>query len=314
MTTMKAIVQKAYGGPEVLELIHVPIPQPSSDEILVRVHAAGVNPVDWKIREGYLKELLQVTFPLIPGWDVAGTVAGIGDNVKSVATGESVFACAAIPRNGTYAEYVLLKEDEVAIMPESLDFLEAAAVPLAALTAWQSLLGAAGLKAGQKVLIHAAAGGVGHYATQFAKWVGAHVVATASSRNHDFLRGIGAHETIDYTKKPFEKEAKGIDVVFDTIGGNTWERSLLVLKKGGCLVSILHPPPSQEEMTKFGIRGKFVFVQPSAKELGEISALIDSDHVKPHIEKVFPLAEAGKAQELSQSGHVRGKIVLQVVG
>jgi NADPH:quinone reductase-like Zn-dependent oxidoreductase len=201
--------------------------------------------------------------------------------------------------------------EEVALKPKSLDFTKAAAVPLAALTAWQGLFDVGGLKPGQKVLIHAAAGGVGSFAVQFAKWKGAHVIGTASGRNVQFVRELGADEVIDYTKTAFEEAVDNVDLVFDTMGGETQKRSWQVLKKGGILVSILGQPP-QKDADAWGVRQASFVVKPDAAELGQIADLIDSGDVKPVVETVLPLSDARKAQELSQTGHTRGKIVLEV--
>jgi NADPH:quinone reductase-like Zn-dependent oxidoreductase len=309
MQTMKAIRIHAYGGPEVLKYEDVPRPIPNEDDVLIKVLAAGVNPVDWKIRQGYMKDMF--TLPLIPGWDVAGIIEEKGKKVTNLKIGESVYARPAILRNGAYAEYIAVKASEVALKPESIDYIQAAAVPLAALTAWQSIFDLAHLRAGQKILIHAAAGGVGHYAVQFANWAGAHVIGTASVHNHEFLKSIGAHETIDYNTTAFEDVVHDADVVFETIGGEVWQRSWKVLKKGGIMVSTLRGPEAggMEALNKLCAH---VFVQPDATQLGEIAALIDNGQVRPEISQVFPLQEAAKAQIANQSGHTRGKIVLDL--
>ena len=206
----------------------------------------------------------------------------------------------------------MVRETEVALKPKSIDHVHAAAIPLAALTAWQSLFDSAGLSAGQKVLIHAAAGGVGSFAVQLAKWKGAYVIGTASNRNQDFVRKLGADETIDYQTTRFEDVVHDVDVVFDTIGGDTQKRSWKVLKKGGILVSIVGPP-SAEEAAAHGVRQASVFVQPSAAQLTELAKLVESGKLRPIVETVLPLSEARHAHELSQTGHTRGKIVLRVV-
>lgn len=312
METMNAVRIHTYGGPEVLVYEEVPRPQPGNNELLVRVEATAVNPVDWKIREGYLREMLPHMLPLIMGWDVSGVVEEIGPGVTRFRVGDEVFSRPDLMRDGTYAEYVVIREAEVAFKPGSVDHLHAAAVPLAGLTAWKSLIEAAGLEPGQRVLIHGAAGGVGSYAVQLAKWWGAHVIATASEYNHDYLRRLGASEVVDYRMARFEDVARDIDVVFDTIGGDTQERSWNVLKKGGILVSIVSPPP-QEKAAAHGVRQSFVFIQPDAAVLSELANLVDAGKLRPYVEAVLPLAEARRAQELSQRGHVRGKIVLKVV-
>lgn len=311
MDTMKAVRIHTYGGPEVLVYEEVPRPQPGHGEVLVRVEAAAVNPVDWKIREGYLREMLRHSLPLIMGWDVSGVVEETGPGVTRFRAGDEVFSRPDLLRDGTYAEYVVIRETEVAFKPGSVDHHHAAAIPLAGLTAWKSLIEAAGVVPGQRVLIHGAAGGVGSYAVQLAKWRGAHVTATASAPNHDYLRRLGADEVIDYRSVRFEEVTGHVDVVFDTIGGDTQERSWQVLKRGGILVSIISPPPP-EKAAVHGVRQAFVFIQPDAAALAELAKLVDAGKLRPYVEAVLPLAEARRAQELSQGGHVRGKIVLKV--
>ena len=311
MENMKAVRIHNYGGPEVLKFEDAPRPRASSGEVLIRVHAAAVNPVDWKIRAGYLKDRIAYVLPFIPGWDVSGVVEATGPEVMKFKKGDEVYARPDITRNGAYAEYIVVKATEVALKPRSIDHVHAAAIPLAALTAWQAIFDAAGLSAGQKILIHAAAGGVGGFAVQLAKWKGAHVIGTASARNQAFLRELGVDEPIDYEKAKFEDVVRDVDVVFDTIGGDTQQRSWKVLKKGGILVSIISQP-SEKEAAKHGVRLGYVFVQPNAAELAEIAKLVDSGKVKPVVETVLPLSEARRAQELSETGHTRGKIVLKV--
>jgi NADPH:quinone reductase-like Zn-dependent oxidoreductase len=308
---MKAVRMHTYGGPDVLKFEDVPLPQPGQKEVLIRVHAAAVNPVDWKIREGLVRHFASHTLPLIPGWDVSGVVAARGTEVTRLKEGDEVYSRPDIGRNGAYAEYIVVREAEVAPKPKSLDHVNAAAIPLAALTAWQALFDAAHLSAGQTVLIHAAAGGVGSFAVQLAKWKGARVIGTASERNHDFLRSLGVDETIDYTSKRFEEIAHDVDVVLDTISGETQKRSWKVLKKGGILVSIL-AQPSQEEAAAQGLRCAHTFVQPSVAQLGELANLADSGKLKTHLDAVLPLREAAQAQERNKTGHTRGKIVLSV--
>jgi NADPH:quinone reductase-like Zn-dependent oxidoreductase len=302
-----------YGGPEVLKLEEVACPRPAAGEVLVRVHAAGVNPVDWKVREGQLKDFLKHRLPLVPGWDFSGVVAAAGPGAGRFHKGDEVYSRPDLARDGAYAEYIVAKEAEVARKPKSLDHIQAAAVPLACLTAWQALFDAASLQRGQRVLIHAAAGGVGTFAVQLAKWKGAYVIGTASRRNHELLRHLGADELIDYQATPFEDAVGDVDVVLDTMAGEVQRRSWKVLKRGGILVSILGPP-SAEEAAAHGVRGKPVFVRPNAGQLAEIAALVDAGTLTVVVETILPLAEARRAQELSQAGHVRGKIVLRVTG
>jgi len=311
MENMKAVRIHQYGGPEVLIYEDAPRPAPGIGELLIKVHAAGVNPVDWKIRAGYLKDIRPYTFPLILGWDLSGVVEAMGPGTGKFKIGDEVYSRPDSSRNGAYAEYIAVKEAELALKPRSIDHIYAAAIPLACLTAWQSIFDTAGLGAGQKILIHAAAGGVGSFAVQLAKWKGAHVIGTASGRNQSFLRELGVDEPIDYEKMQFEDLFRDVDVVFDTMGGDTLKRSWKVLKKGGFLVSIAGMP-SAEEAAKFGVRQAHVWMSPNGAELAEIAGLVDSGKLKSVVETVLPLADARRAHELSQTGHTRGKIVLRV--
>jgi NADPH:quinone reductase-like Zn-dependent oxidoreductase len=286
-------------------------PDPATGEVLVRVHAAAVNPVDWKVRAGHLRGFLNYSLPLIPGWDLSGVVEATGAGVTDWKQGDAVYARPDLRRNGAYAEYIAVRASELGHKPRSIDHVQASAIPLACLTAWQALFDAGGLKAGQRVLIHAAAGGVGTFAVQLAKWKGAHVVGTASERNHAFLRELGADEVIDYTKTNFEEVVRDVDVVLDTLAGQTRDRSWNVLKKDGILVSILGQP-SPDDAAQRGVRAAGVFVEPNQAQLGEIAKLVDSGKLRPIIETVLPLAQAARAHEMNQTLHTRGKIVLQV--
>lgn len=309
---MKAVRIHAYGDAEVLIYEDAPLPKIGDRDLLIRVRAAAVNPVDWKIREGYLKGMLNHTLPLILGWDVSGIVEQVGARVSEFKVGDEVYSRPDINRDGAYAEYIAVKADEVALKPHSIDHVRAAAVPLASLTAWKSLFTAANLSAGQKVLIHAAAGGVGTYAVQLARWKGAEVIGTASAQNAELVRALGATEVIDYHTTRFEEAVREVDVVFDTVGGEVQERSWQVLKPGGVLVSIV-TPPSAEMAASHHCRGEYVFIQPDAATLTEIAGLIDGGQVKPIVETVLPLGEVRHAHHLSESGHTRGKIVFQVI-
>lgn len=313
MTTMKAMRLHAYGGPEVLAFEDAPRPQAGAGEVVVRVHAAGVNPLDWKVRAGHVKAWLQHKLPLIPGWDVSGVVEAVAPGETAVKVGDAVYGMLDFERDGAYAEYVAARALILALKPNSIDFTQGAAVPLASLTAWQSLFEVARLQSGQSVLVHGGAGGVGHFAVQFAKWKGARVIATASAANESFLRELGADEVIDYRSTKFEKAVQDVDVVLDTIGGDTQLRSWQVLRRGGILVATLGIS-SLEAARDRGVRGEGVLVHPDATQLSQIAVLIDEGMVKPAVAKVLPLAEASRAHELSQTGHVRGKIVLQVRG
>jgi NADPH:quinone reductase-like Zn-dependent oxidoreductase len=254
---------------------------------------------------------LNYSLPLIPGWDLSGVVEATGAGVTDWKQGDAVYARPDLRRNGAYAEYIAVRASELGHKPRSIDHVQASAIPLACLTAWQALFDAGGLKAGQRVLIHAAAGGVGTFAVQLAKWKGAHVVGTASERNHAFLRELGADEVIDYTKTNFEEVVRDVDVVLDTLAGQTRDRSWNVLKKDGILVSILGQP-SPDDAAQRGVRAAGVFVEPNQAQLGEIAKLVDSGKLRPIIETVLPLAQAARAHEMNQTLHTRGKIVLQV--
>ncbi len=308
---MKAVRIHQFGGVELLRYEDAPRPVPDAGEVLIHVHAAGVNPVDWKIREGRLQSRITHHLPLTLGWDVAGVIEQLGPGVTQFKAGDAVYARPDLARDGAYAEYIAARASEIALKPQTLDFIHAAAVPLSALTAWQSLFDAGNLQPGQRILIHAGAGGVGHYAVQFARWKGAHVITTASARNANFVRSLGADEVIDYTATRFEDAVRDADMVFDTVGGEIQTRSWKVLKKGGILVSIL-TLTVPEEAEQRGWRSAYVFVQPNAAQLAQIAELIDTGKVKPVVENVFPLHEAAKAHTLIQGAHTRGKIVLRV--
>ncbi|MGH9716890.1 MAG: NADP-dependent oxidoreductase [Candidatus Acidiferrales bacterium] len=311
MDTMKAIRIHEYGGPEALKYEDAPRPKPADGEVLIRVHATSVNPVDVAVRQGHFKERMKYKMPFIPGWDVSGVVKGVGPGVTRLKVGDEVYSRPDLSRDGAYAEYIAVRESEVALKPKSLDHTHAAAMPLTSLTAWQALFDSGHLSSGQTVLIHGAAGGVGHFAVQLAKVKGARVIATASKGNHDFLRSLGADEAIDYTTTKFEDVVHNVDVVLDTITGETQDRSWQVIKKGGVYVSILRPP-NQETAAAHGVHSAHVFVQPNVDELNEIARLVDAGKVKPHIEKVLPLPQAAAAQEAVATHHTRGKIVISV--
>lgn len=315
---MKAMVIEAFGGPERLKVADIPVPAAGDGEVLIALVCTSVNPVDWKVREGMLADMFPHAFPLIPGWDGAGTVSAVGRNAGRFKAGDKVFAYCRKPQIqfGTYCEYVAVHESAVALMPGNIGFAEAATIPLAGLTAWQSLFDAAKLSGGEKVLIHAGSGGVGSLAIQLARHAGATVYTTARSANHDYVTGLGADVAIDYTKENFvnalrRREPGGIDVVFDTIGGDVQRRSYKVLRKGGRLVSIISIP-DPEEARPHDARTAFVFVSPNGEQLREIADLIESGAVRPAAFEVMRLEDAAKAQELSRAGHVRGKIVLKI--
>jgi len=308
---MKAIRIHNYGGPDVLKYEDAPRPKPQAGEVLVRVHAAGVNPIDWKVREGEMKDFWPHKFPLILGWDLSGVVEELGRGVSRFKIGDEVYGLPDPTRKGAYADFIAARESEFSLKPKSLHHIRAGAVPLAALTAWQSLFDTGQLQPDQRVLIHAGSGGVGHFAVQLAKWKGAYFFATASTKNQDLLRKLGVDEPIDYTQQRFEDVARNIDIVLDTIGGDTQERSWSVLKKGGVLVSLVQPP-SEEKAEELGVRAALLGAQPNGAQLAEIAKIIDLGKVTPVINRILPLGEARRAHELSQSGHTHGKIVLWV--
>src|SRR6266446_5514401 len=308
-STMKAIVVQEYGGPEVLKYEDAPRPEPKENEALVRVIAAGVNPVDALIRTGKYAKFFGTTLPLIPGYDIAGIVEKTGAKITKLKAGDSIYAY--ILWGGGYAEYAVATEGEATAKPKSLNYIEAAAVPLAALTAWQSLIDTAKLSARQTVLIHGGSGGVGSMAIQIAKARGAKVIATASTSNQELLKQLGADVAIDYTKTKFEDVAKDVDVVLDSIGKDTLARSYGVVKKGGIIVSLV-ARPDPAELAKHGIRGEALSVDPNSDELSEIGKLIDEKKINVIVSQTFPLSEARKAQEQVATGHTRGKIVLKV--
>ncbi|MEH2041981.1 NADP-dependent oxidoreductase [Nostoc sp.] len=304
---MKAIVIKAYGNDDVLNYADVERPKPKADEVLVKVHVAGVNPVDWKIRNG-LGERLGLKLPIVLGGEIAGTIERIGDDVSGFKEGDAVYG---IIRSGGFAEYAIAKMGDIAAKPRSLDFENTAAIPLGALTAWQALFDLAQLSSGQRILIAGASGGVGSLAVQLAKSKGAYVIGTASGRNEDFVRNLGADEFVDYTKQNFEAVVKDVDVVFDAVGGDTFEKAFKTLKKGGFLVTSV-AFPSEEKAQEFGVKAVRVHCKPNVDQLAAISALVDEGRLKAHVATVLPLVEVKKAFQLSESGRTRGKIVLQI--
>lgn len=308
---MKAVYIERYGGRETLQFGELPMPELGPNDVLIRERAAAVNPVDWKIREGYLQKRRQYTFPLILGWDVAGVIEAIGEHVHHFRVGDEVFARPDINRNGTYAQYVAVDESLVAKKPKNITFEEAASIPLAGLTAWQSLREIAQVSPGQKVLVHGGAGGVGIYAIQLAKIFGAYVATTCRADNAEFVRSYGADEVIDYRTQAFDELLSGYDVVFDTLGGEVQQRSFRVLKKGGILVSIVSPP-DENLASRYGVRGAYFFLEPDGEKLAQIGKLVEEGKLRPVVGAVFPLSEVAKAHELSESHHARGKIVLQI--
>lgn len=308
--TMKAIRIESFGTPDVLWLTDAPRPaSPGAGEMLVRVQAAAVNAIDYKIRAG---QAFKPALPYTPGFDLSGVIEAVGPDVTKFKKGDAVFAMLDLRRGGAYADYAIVKETEAAPKPPNVSHVDAASVPLVTLTAWQALFDTAKLEKGQTVLIHAGAGGVGSAAIQLAKWTGARVIATASKENHAFLKELGADETIDYRTEKFEDRANNVDVVLDPVGGETQRRSFAVLKNGGTLVSLVGPP-SDALAKQHGVRATSILVHPSSAQLARIADLIAAGTFKPVATHVFPLADAAKAHEQSETRHTRGKIVLEVV-
>ena len=314
MSTMKAVRIHDYGGAGNLVLEEAPRPVAGDGELLIRVHAAAVNPWDCAVRAGYVTKYYTYAFPLILGVDASGVVEAVGKGVAGFAPGDEVYARLDPARNGAYAEYVAVPASEAALKPPSLDHIQAAALPHAGLTAWRALVDAAQLAPGQTVLIHAAAGGVGIMAVQLAKWRGARVIGTASDRNLDFLKELGVDQALDYTKDGFHEVVRPVDVVLDAIGGDTQDRSWDLLKPGGVLLSIVQPP-SQDAATAHGVRQQMVGgYGPAGGILSEMASLVKSGKVKPVVSTVLPLQDVRKAHTLVEGKHVRGKIVLNVIG
>ncbi|MEU3186240.1 NADP-dependent oxidoreductase [Streptomyces sp. NPDC006923] len=317
-TTMRGITQDTFGGPEVLRFTELPRPEPLPTEVQVKVHAAGVNPVDRKTREGSGMSHVLGEPPFVLGWDVSGVVTKTGFGVHTLRVGDEVYGMPWFPRQaGAYAEYVTAPSRQFALKPVSIDHDRAAAVPLAALTAWQSLVDAAHVEPGQRVLIHAAAGGVGHFAVQFAKHLGAYVIGTARAANHDWLRSLGVDELIDYTAVRFEEAVSDVDVVIDLVGDQadaTSTRSLKTLRPGGLIISVPSgaSPDFLETAQARGLRAMAFLVEPDGAALTRIAGLIDKGTVHVEVEDVLPLAEAGEAHRRSAAGRARGKLVLHV--
>lgn len=310
--TMKAVRLHEFGAPEVLKYEDAPRPKPKEDELLLRVIATAVNPVDAKIRQGgFHVGGAQAQMPMILGYDVAGVVEEAGVKATKFKKGDAVYGCLAIMRGGGDAEFAIAKEKELSPKPASLSFEEAAALPIAAGTAWQALVQIAKLSEGQTVLIHGGSGGVGHFAIQIAKGLGAKVIATASAANQDFMKQLGADQTIDYKAAKFEDVVKDVDVVLDTVAGETLKRSYGVVKKGGIIVSILEPP-DKRELEARGIRGSVFMVSANSELLAELTKLVEAKQLKPTISQILPLAELPKAHEAIDTGHTRGKIVMRV--
>ena len=332
---MKCILTGSYGGPEVLQVEDVPVPQVGPNGVLVRVHATSVNPLDWKLRKGLLRPVMDLRFPVILGCDFSGVVESVGSSVTLFKPGDEVYGFkdgrVGKTYRGTYAEYAVVPEKVLARKPVNLSHEEAAAMPVAAVSAWQGLVKHGKIKAGSRVLIHAGAGGVGSFAIQIAKAFGAYVAATASGRNQDLLRELGADLPINYKQERFEQKISGYDVVLDNVGKPVWGGSLSVLKPGGRLISLVPPSPKEptsrlrffasvgSQVAGWAVRGlltgKFLtllMVRPLGGELEKLTALVEAGKVRPVIQKVYPLEEVDEAHRVSEQGHVRGKLVIRI--
>ncbi|UBU16460.1 NADP-dependent oxidoreductase [Nonomuraea gerenzanensis] len=310
---MRAIVYRSYGEPEVLELADVPRPRPLAHEVLVRVEAAGINPPDWKLRRvPYPPDYTEP--PLTPGWDVSGVVEEVGEYVGRFKPGDEVFGMLNFPRYaGAYAEYVVARPRQFALKPAGITHVQAAALPMSALTVWQGFTDIADVSPGQRVLVHAAAGGVGHLAVQLAKLRGAYVIGTARAAKHEFVRGLGADEVIDYTAVDFASAVSEVDVVVDIVGGDYPARSLPLIRPGGAFIAVSGVTPADvEAFTAAGVRHGVFVVEPDHAGLAAVAALAAEGSMNVHVDRVFPLAEAAKAHALIESGDFVGKLVLEI--
>lgn len=310
---MKAVRSDRRGGPDTLQYEDAPEPRLEEGDALVRVHAAAITPTEltwnstWTDRQGKDRR------PIVPSFEVSGTAEQVGSSTKGLAQGDPVYGLLNFWRDGAAAEYVAVRAADLAPKPKVLDHIEAAAVPLSGLTAWQALFDHAQLSGGTRILIHGAAGGVGSFAVQFAHWKGAEVIATASKRHHTFLRELGADKTLDYSSVRFEDAVRDVDVVLDKVGGPTLDRSWGILRQGGVLVTIVDDAP-EEKAKKYGVRAASILVQPNRDQLIQIGRLIDGGAVRPIVAAVFPLADTREAFMQGLAGHNRGKLVLRVIG
>jgi alcohol dehydrogenase len=332
---MRAVFIRHYGSNAAIEISDQPVPSVGARDVLIRVHAASVNPVDYKIRDGQLKTILPLKFPLVLGSDCAGVVEKCGADVRAFKPGDAVYARLEKDRIGAYAEFAVANENNVALKPSNLDFNQAAAIPLAGLTAWQALIDIGTLQAGQKVLVHAGSGGVGTFAIQIAKHLGAFVATTCSTRNGALVKSLGADVVIDYKTQHFDALLADYDVVFDTIGGDTQHRSFSVLKRGGTLVTVAGIPTAEfgrewgvnpivrmvmafknRTSTKLakqrGVNFKYLFMRPSGEQLHAIALLVEGGKIKPVIDKTFDLDHVRDALSYSESGRAVGKVVVTI--
>jgi len=313
---MKSAQMKGYGSSEVIQInINTPSPNdPSAGKVLVRVKAAGVNPVDWKIREGYMRQMIPLQFPSPLGMDFSGTVEKVGEGFSDFRRGDGVYGQASILNGGSgaFAEMALANADTIAQKPKSLSHQEAAGLPLVGVSAWQALAETLGLQRGLKILIHGGAGGIGSIAIQLARYLGAYVATTVSTNDKQFAKELGADEVIDYRTQTFESLLHDYDAVFDTVGGETYSRSFKVLKRGsGVIVSMLEQP-NQKMMEQFGVKAIFQFTQLNKERLTKLAQWVDQNNIRVNVDKTFPLEEAGKALDYQRDVHPRGKVVLAI--
>lgn len=313
MSNMKAVVIDRYGGIEELVMREVPVPEVKEDQVLIEMRATSVNPYDWKIRNGSLRDMVPFRFPIILGWDAAGIIIGKGSKAGRFEIGDRVFARPRTSNKGCYAEYVATEEKMLAHIPANLAFEEAASIPLATLTAWQCLMDLGSLRRGQKILIHAGAGGVGRMAIQIAKQVGAYVATTGSGKNRAPLMDLGADLFFDYENQDFSEQLENYDLVLDAMGGDIQDKSYRVLKKGGKLVSIVNLP-DQGRASRYEVQACFHLLKPNGEQLGTLAKLFEEGKLKPSVGHLFPFSEAGlqEAHALSETHHAKGKIVIRI--
>lgn len=333
---MQAALIRSYGGPDAIEIANLPDPTPAPNELLVRVHAASVNPIDWKIARGKVKLILPYKLPLILGSDVSGEVIAIGSAVTGFAPGDAIYGRVDKLHIGTFAEQITVNAQDVVKKPAQLSHVEAAALPLVGLTSWQVLSELGQIGPNQRVLIHAGAGGIGTVAIQIAKALGAYVITTASAKNHELVRSLGADQIIDYHREDFSQLLSGVDLVFDTIGGQTLKDSFRVLKPGGKLISIAHLPdteslknfdtpayacallwlmnwPMRRLAKQHNVLYRYWFMRPDGVQMAKLSELVETGRLKPIIDRCYPLEKTADAFRYLEAGHARGKVVIEVL-
>lgn len=307
--TMRAVRFHDYGGAQQLQVEIIPVPRPGRGEVLIRVHAASVNPIDWKLREGYLRDFVPLRLPVTAGQDIAGTIAATGDDSGSFAVGDRVFAMSATQVLGAYADFIVMAASDITEVPTGLDFVAAAALPMGALTAWQGIVEAGGLKAGDHLFVHAAAGNVGSMAVQIGKAPGAHVTGAAFARDRSLVLSLGADAFVAYDEALFEKTDARFDILFDTLAGEMQARSWSLVRQGGILVSTLGTG-DQARAGAAGIRASGMACVPNGGQLQRIAALVEAGRIATRVAETLPLVRAAEAQAMNQTGSVKGKIVL----